>query len=174
MSITIRRLAQLAGVSHVTVLRALHGRDAVSAKTRLRVVELARKYHFPLPPSRATETPNLMNSLCSMVDIRNDEPQSDQGFNHRLLAGLTQGAAACGAAGRRRPTSREAPFHKLTVIGAGAKQSAARASRRRPRPRIVKSRTRTRTTPDTRHPTPDTWDPRPVPNPLRRTDAMTR
>ena len=29
MSITIRRLAQLAGVSHVTVLRALHGRDAV-------------------------------------------------------------------------------------------------------------------------------------------------
>jgi LacI family repressor for deo operon, udp, cdd, tsx, nupC, and nupG len=96
MSITIRRLAQLAGVSHVTVLRALHGRDAVSAKTRLRVVELARKYHFPLPPSRATETPNLMRSLCSMVDIRNDEPQSDQGFHHRLLNGLTQGAAACG------------------------------------------------------------------------------
>ena len=63
---------------------------------------------------------------------------------------------ACGAAGRRRPTSREASFHKLTVIGAGAKQSAARASRRRPRlrPRIVKSRTRTRTrtTPVTRHP----------------------
>jgi hypothetical protein len=33
---------------------------------------------------------------------------------------------ACGAAGRRCPTSREAPFHKLTVIGAGAKQSGQR------------------------------------------------
>jgi len=35
---------------------------------------------------------------------------------------------ACGAAGRRCPTSREAPFLKLTAIGAGAKQSGQRES----------------------------------------------
>ena len=96
MAITMRRLAQLAGVSHVTVLRALHGRDAVKDATRKRIVELAKKNHFPLPPARETATPNLLKSLCSMVNLHHDEPQSDQGFHHRLLNGLTQGAAACG------------------------------------------------------------------------------
>lgn len=95
--ISTRRLAQLAGVSHVTVFRALKGRDAVSEKTRNKILSLARKYHYPLPVSRARETPNLLKSLCSMVNLLYDEPQSHQGFHHRLLAGLTRGAADCGA-----------------------------------------------------------------------------
>jgi DNA-binding LacI/PurR family transcriptional regulator len=97
MGITIRRLAQLAGVSHVTVLRALHGRDAVSERTRRHVIELARKHHFPLPPTRATESQDRLNALCSMIDTQNDIPPSNQGFSHRLLAGLIRGVAACGA-----------------------------------------------------------------------------
>jgi DNA-binding LacI/PurR family transcriptional regulator len=96
MGTTIRRLAQLAGVSHVTVLRALHGRDAVSEMTRRRVIELARKHNFPLPPTRATESQDRLNALCSMIDTQNDGPQSTQGFSHRLLAGLIRGAATCG------------------------------------------------------------------------------
>lgn len=96
MDISTRRLAQLAGVSHVTVFRALQGRDAVSEKTRIKILSLARKYNYPLPASRAVETPNLLKSVCAMINLLEDEPQSDRGFHHRLLAGLTEGAADCG------------------------------------------------------------------------------
>jgi hypothetical protein len=41
---------------------------------------------------------------------------------------------ACGAAGRRCPTSREAPFLKLTAISAGVKTRKGRAL---PQPPIV-------------------------------------
>lgn len=96
MAVTIRRLAQLAGVSHVTVVRALHGQDAVSAATRNRILALAKKHNVPLPPQPAPEPRNLLKVLCSTLDIEADEPQSDQGFAHRLLTGLRRGAADCG------------------------------------------------------------------------------
>jgi DNA-binding LacI/PurR family transcriptional regulator len=95
MSISTRRLAQLAGVSHVTVFRALKGRDAVGEKTRNKILTLARKHDYPLPPVRAQETPNLLNVLASRIYIECED--SAQGFNHRLLAGLLRGATACGA-----------------------------------------------------------------------------
>lgn len=96
MPATVRKLAQLAGVSHVTVLRALHGRDAVSPATRKRILALARKHHFPLPPMRTPAARKLLNILCSIVNIDEDETQLQHGFNRRLLDGLTQGAATLG------------------------------------------------------------------------------
>lgn len=95
MRISTRRLAQLAGVSHVTVFRALKGRDAVCEKTRNKILALARKHDYPLPPVRAQETPHLLNVIASRIYIGCED--SAQGFNHRLLAGLQLGAAACGA-----------------------------------------------------------------------------
>jgi DNA-binding LacI/PurR family transcriptional regulator len=97
MAISVRRLAQLAQVNPMTVSRAVRGREGVSQETRSRILALARKHNYPLPPAPAQPTTNLMNALCSMVDLYHDEPQSDQGFHHRLLNGINQGAAACGA-----------------------------------------------------------------------------
>ena len=44
---------------------------------------------------RAPETPDLLNVCASCINIQGEV--STQGFNHRLLNGLQQGAAACGA-----------------------------------------------------------------------------
>lgn len=95
MTISVRRLAQLAKVSPMSASRALRGCGDVSESTRRKVLALARKHNFPLPPTRAQETPNLLNVFASRIDIGDED--SAQGFNHRLLAGLQQGAAACGA-----------------------------------------------------------------------------
>jgi DNA-binding LacI/PurR family transcriptional regulator len=95
MSISGRRLAQLAGISPATAWRALHGQYGVSEEIQRKVLALAKKHQFPLPAMRAPETPNLLNVCASCIDIQGDA--SAQGFNHRLLTGLQQGAAACGA-----------------------------------------------------------------------------
>jgi DNA-binding LacI/PurR family transcriptional regulator len=97
MRVSIRRLAQLAEVSPSTASRVMRGHGDVGAETQRKVLALARKHNMPLPAMPAQETPNLLKSLCSMVNIHHDEPQSDQGFNHRLLAGVTHGAADCSA-----------------------------------------------------------------------------
>ena len=97
MSISIRRLAQLAKVSPSTASRVLRGHGDVGAETQRKVLALARKHNIPLPAMATQETLKLLKSLCSMIAIHHDEPQSDQGFNHRLLAGVTHGAADCGA-----------------------------------------------------------------------------
>lgn len=96
MGISTRKLGKLAGLSHVTVYRALNGSDAVSEKTRRRILALARKHNYPLPAARMTEPPNLLKVLCSLIDIESDETRTERGFNRRLLAGLHQGAAECG------------------------------------------------------------------------------
>jgi DNA-binding LacI/PurR family transcriptional regulator len=97
MSISIRRLAQLAEVSPSTASRVMRGRGDVDAETRRKVLALARKHNIPLPAMPVQETPNLLKSMCSMVNTQRDESPSDQGFFHRLLKGLTQGAADCNA-----------------------------------------------------------------------------
>jgi LacI family repressor for deo operon, udp, cdd, tsx, nupC, and nupG len=96
MAISTRELGKLAGLSHVTVFRAMNGSDAVSEKTRRRVLALARKHNYPLPAARTPETPNLLRVLCSLINIEADEMHTEQGFNRRLLAGLQQGAAEVG------------------------------------------------------------------------------
>jgi len=96
MSISTRKLGKLAGLSHVTVFRALKGSDAVSEKTRRRVLALARKHNYPLPVARTQETPNLLRVMCSLIDIESDETHTERGFNRRLLAGLHLGAREVG------------------------------------------------------------------------------
>jgi DNA-binding LacI/PurR family transcriptional regulator len=95
MSISGRRLAQLAGVSPATAWRALHRQYGVSEEIQRKVLALAKKHQFPLPATRAPEPPNLLNVCASCINIQGEV--SNQGFNHRLLNGLQQGAAACGA-----------------------------------------------------------------------------
>ena len=44
--VTIRRLAELAGVSNMTVWCALHGKPGVSAQVRARILALAETHHY--------------------------------------------------------------------------------------------------------------------------------
>jgi DNA-binding LacI/PurR family transcriptional regulator len=96
MSISLRRLAQLAEVSPSSAWRALHGHGDASPAMRRKILALARKHHFPLPPTQVEATSNLLKVLCSMIDLDSDEDQSERGYGRRLLAGVQKGADDCG------------------------------------------------------------------------------
>ena len=51
--VSIRKLAQLAGVSHMTVWSALHDKPGVSPEVRARILALAEEYHYH--PNRLVE-----------------------------------------------------------------------------------------------------------------------
>lgn len=95
MAISVRRLAQLAGVNPMTVSRAVRGREGVSADLRSKIVSLARKYGYPLPPARASESPDLLRVFAVAIDIEGADQNLETSFNRRLLAGLRKGAAEC-------------------------------------------------------------------------------
>jgi len=96
MPISVRRLAQLAGVNPMTVSRALRGREGVSDELRRKILALARKFNYPLPAARAAEVPDLLRVMAATVDIESSGEQLAFSFNRRLLTGMRQGAAECG------------------------------------------------------------------------------
>lgn len=97
MTLSTRRLAQIAGVSAMTASRALRGRDGISDETRRRLVRLARKHGMPIPATRALETPDLLNVVGSMIYTKEESTQPEVAFNSRLFAGLRRGSAECGS-----------------------------------------------------------------------------
>jgi LacI family transcriptional regulator len=94
MAISQRDLAGQIGVSNMTVSRALRGESGISEKTRLRILDAARKAGLPLPPSsRVQENRDLLHVLCTNAPAASAESP----FHGRLLAGLRRGAAECAA-----------------------------------------------------------------------------
>ena len=69
MPVSVRRLAQLAGVNPMTVSRALRGRDGVGEELRRKILALARKHGYPMPAARAAENPELLRVMAATVDI---------------------------------------------------------------------------------------------------------
>jgi len=61
-----------------------------------------------------------------MIDLFDNDYDND--CDNDLNPESFSSPLACGAAGRRCPTSREAPFLKLTVIGAVASPSSSSSS----------------------------------------------
>ena len=51
--VSLRKLAELAGVSHMTVWSALHDKPGVSPEARARILALADEYHYH--PNRLVE-----------------------------------------------------------------------------------------------------------------------
>jgi len=93
---SIRRLAQLAGVSPSTAWRAIRGAYGIREETRLAILALARTHHIPLPASPARKTPDLLNSMCSIIPFDASGDRSSQVFESRLLGGVEAGAMSCG------------------------------------------------------------------------------
>lgn len=94
MPISQRDLADQIGVSNMTVSRALRGESGISEKTRLRILEAARKAGLPLPPSsRVQENRDLLHVLCANAP----EASAESPFHGRLLEGLRRGASECAA-----------------------------------------------------------------------------
>jgi LacI family transcriptional regulator len=90
--ITIRQVAELAGVSIATVSRALNGRGDVSSKTRLAVQQVARAHGYggrarPWPP--ASLTPDGDARWTGIVGVT--MPYSGPAYFANILAGAVEG-----------------------------------------------------------------------------------
>ena len=94
---TLKELADQAGGSTMTACRAIHGHTDVSARTRRKILTLAMKHHYTIPAAPGAKLSKRMNMVCSFVNLEADDPPGKTGYHWRLLAGLQQGAADCGA-----------------------------------------------------------------------------
>jgi hypothetical protein len=93
--------------------------DLVSEYSQSSSVLVAR-YRPPADENGRRERPTREEP--HVQHLEKSEHRSEAGLNPESFSS----PLACGASGRRCPTSREAPFLKLTMIGAGAKQSGQR------------------------------------------------
>ena len=89
MSATIKDIAKVAGVSHMTVSRALNGSDAVTDETRERVLKIAEELNYR-PNLQARSL--VMNRKYSIgVVFRHYLPQQRQALCKRAcLNGIYQ------------------------------------------------------------------------------------
>jgi DNA-binding LacI/PurR family transcriptional regulator len=62
--ISLRKLAQLAGVSHMTVHRALQGQGRISAATRARILALAAEHGYLSEPAAPTAPPACVPTIA--------------------------------------------------------------------------------------------------------------
>ena len=85
--VTIRKLAQLAGVSHVTVWCALHNQPGVSAEARARILALAEEQHYH--PNRLVE--GYLSGRTHLIGYISHHFSSS--FPARLCEGLIHAAS---------------------------------------------------------------------------------
>ncbi|HOF87207.1 MAG TPA: LacI family DNA-binding transcriptional regulator [Armatimonadota bacterium] len=78
--ISIRKLAEIAGVSTTTVFRALHNTGRIKPETRQRLLELAALYAYQ-PPALAPSRSRFVGCLMSRLDVP---------FNAQLLRGISE------------------------------------------------------------------------------------
>src|SRR4051812_45130551 len=94
--VTIRRLAQLSGVSIGTVSRALNGYTDVSAETRARVVRLARELDYtPAAAARSLKT-QRSHVIGVFLETGEGHPDLQHPFFHEVLVGLKHAIGAGG------------------------------------------------------------------------------
>lgn len=87
---SLRKLAQLAGVSPSTVTRALRADTRISAETRARIQALATQYHYL--PNRLTQS--LMSGYSDTIGVL--VPSVVTPYSARLLAGILAEATPAG------------------------------------------------------------------------------
>ncbi|MBS3764418.1 MAG: LacI family DNA-binding transcriptional regulator [Planctomycetes bacterium] len=103
MSITQKELAQVLGVSQVSVSRALRGSDGVGDKLRERILDEARKRGYSIRASnhearamrkRALGEKQTTDVVCLMVPI--DDESGQDSFHARIFSGLSEEARKLG------------------------------------------------------------------------------
>ncbi|HEY3376263.1 MAG TPA: LacI family DNA-binding transcriptional regulator [Armatimonadota bacterium] len=87
---SLRKIAQLAGVSPSTVTRALRNESRIGAATRARIQALAEQYHYL--PNRLTQ--NLMSGRSFALGVL--VPSVVTPYSSRMLAGILESARQTG------------------------------------------------------------------------------
>lgn len=85
---SIRKIARIAGVSHMTVSRALRNDPRVRAETRDRIVQLANEYHYKPITSQQTSARNGFLTIGCVVSAVGDE------FYAEIIDGIVKRAFA--------------------------------------------------------------------------------
>jgi len=92
--ISMRKLAGMAGVSAMTVSRALRGAEGVGEEVRERILKLAREAGYPIPMTAQRPMSKLWGVMC-VLGV-SGEDGGDQ-FHSRIFEGMKAGAKECGS-----------------------------------------------------------------------------
>jgi LacI family transcriptional regulator len=92
---TVKEIAELAGVSVGTVDRVLYQRGRVSAVTRARVKEIVERYQFTPNPIARQLKRNRAYRFCALVPRRDQ----DSSYWEQIISGIEKGADEVGPLG---------------------------------------------------------------------------
>ncbi len=92
MAISLRKIAKKAGVSVMTVSRAVRGAEGVGPELRQQILMLAREAGYPIPKSERRPAVASWGVLCA-IGVSGDEGGAE--FHRRIIAGIKQGAQEC-------------------------------------------------------------------------------
>jgi LacI family transcriptional regulator len=93
--LTVREIAELAGVSIGTVDRVLYNRGRVSAATRVRVEEVIAQYGFTPNPIARRLKRNKAYQFCALIPKRDQ----DAGYWNQIIEGINESAFELAALG---------------------------------------------------------------------------
>ncbi len=99
MEVTQKELAELLGVSQMTVSRALNNHPHVEEKVRARILEVANQKGYSLEANHAAEMlrrrgrgePATTHVICAMLHLKHDA-NDDESFQGRILKGVGEQA----------------------------------------------------------------------------------
>ncbi len=88
MGATIKDIAKIAGVSHSTVSRSLHGSSRISAGTRERIIAIAKELNYT--PNLTAQSLKLQRSFTVGVFFTSIMEGTTSNFFHQALKGCNQ------------------------------------------------------------------------------------
>lgn len=91
MGVTIKDIARIAGVSHSTVSRSLHGSPRISRETRQRIVAIAKEYNYT--PNLTAQSLKLQRSFTIGIFFTSIMEGTTSNFFHQALKGCARALA---------------------------------------------------------------------------------
>lgn len=120
MKVTMERIAELAGVSVATVSRSLNGSDAVSAKTRERVLEICEKFGYNINAAASSLRRQTAGAFGLVIPYAGMVPQGfSNPFLLEMIGHITSEAASVGFDVIVSLSSELGRLSKLRLLSAG-------------------------------------------------------